>query len=113
MEELLNQYEQYCIGHKENSTKDSELANSFYQKLISIFKTLKARDELYKLKAFLHHPHDGVKAWASTHYLLVDELEAKKSLSELISKGGLQGLSSETVIKEWDSGKLKSYYLNL
>src|SRR5690606_2457699 len=113
MSTLISNYEKVCIGHEENTTKNSELANSYFHEIIGIFRELWKNNRLTDLKPLLSHVYDGVKSCSATHYLMVDENEAKKILRELEKKGGINGLSAETVIKEWDNGNLKRYYENV
>ena len=111
MDQLINQYIEAARNQKDSESY--EIANEWHAKLIQIYMQLRNIDKLAELKQLLTNAHIGVRSWAATHYLQVDETLAKNVLREIANKGGLAGLSAETVIKEWDNGNLKRYYSEL
>lgn len=86
------------------------IANNWHTKLMEIYKQMKEEKKLHLLQNLLNSSHVGVRSWAATHYLSIDETVAKSVLQEITKQGGKLGLSAEMVIKEWDNGNLKSYY---
>ena len=111
MEEIIEKYIQAARSQKDSESYQT--ANKWHSLLIETYKQLKEQKKLRLLRDLLTHEHIGVRSWAATHYLSIDEDVAKKTLRDIANVGGLLGLSAETVIKEWDNGNLKSYYMNL
>ncbi|WP_162633311.1 DUF2019 domain-containing protein [Echinicola strongylocentroti] len=96
------QYESGTLIGNRNQT------NKAYKKLNAFFKELKASNQLDKLLVLTGHENCGVKMWAATHILPVNEETGLRVLDELASnlQGGLFGFDAKMTIQEWKKGNL-------
>ena len=110
LENCINPAIEYGIAAYE-VVEEPRKTNKLYDKCFKNFKELKGIGSkgINELEKLLKHPNDYVKYCAATHFLSVNEEEAKEVLLKLVSKPELFGFSVEMLIIEWDEGNLKEY----
>lgn len=108
MEDLIKQFIELTIERKKWEHIPRK-ANEAYKKRHNVFKELRKRNALDKLRPLLDHEDIDVRGSASAYYLLVDEDLAKKKLREIAKLGGVYSLT-EILIKQWDNGEVDFNY---
>lgn len=108
MDTLIDQFVQLTLERKKWEHNPRK-ANNAYLKRHEVFKELRKKNELSKLRPLLDSKDVDVKGAASAYYLLVDEDLAKKKLREISKLGGIYSLTAE-LIKQWDNGEVDFDY---
>jgi hypothetical protein len=104
----LNLFVEAATRHGEATEQgDYKTANKNYAIIAKVVTFLKERTELYSLLQFLDHSSDGVKGWAATYLLPIEELRAIRALEEIAKGSGIGSLDAETTLSEWRKGNLK------
>lgn len=98
-----------AIKHAESTSNGNyKVANKNYDKIIKAIAFLKQSDKLYTLNDLLEHPSVGVRIWASTYLLSLNEERALMILENIVNEErGIHSLIAQTTLNEWGKGTLK------
>lgn len=85
-----------------------KMGNKQYDKIVRAMIFIKSENAVNRLKKFLCYPSVGVRLWAASYLLRVDEKEGTKALEKIAksSSSGIHGLTAETTLSEWKKGNL-------
>lgn len=101
-------FKEAAIKHSEATENgDSKLANKNYSAIINAVSFLKEHNKLQNLNEFLNYPLIGVRIWAATYLLPINEKEAVAVLEELSRRTDIFSLDAKTTLNEWRKGNLK------
>lgn len=104
----LEIFEEACIKHsKATEQGDYKTANKYYTEIINSVGYLKSVSEISNLRDFLCSPFVGVRLWAASYWLAVNEQEGIMVLEEIVKSPGIHSLTAETTLSEWKKGNLK------
>ncbi|NJM24452.1 MAG: DUF2019 domain-containing protein [Bacteroidia bacterium] len=107
-ESALMNFETAASKHAEAAELgDYKIANKNQAVIEKVVNFLKGRNELKSLSQFLNHSSDGVKGWAATYLLPIEERQAIRALEEIAKGSGIRSLAAETTLSEWRKGNLK------
>lgn len=107
IETALADFEDYADKHgKASEDGDSRTGSKCYRKIEEIFEFLKKENTRDKFQKFLSHPSSGIRLWAATFLLPINEKEAKKVLNEITQIGGIVSFSAKMILQEWNKGNL-------
>ena len=100
-------FEESALKHAEATQQgDYKTANKSYALIIRVITYLKKQDAMQSLFQFLNHSSDGVKGWAATYLLPIEEKKAIRALEEIAKGTGIRSLAAETTLIEWKKGNL-------
>jgi hypothetical protein len=106
--ELVERYRECAKRHgKATIVGDSDSTNIAYDDLILVFRKLRNSKLLDCLESLLEDSNEHVRCWAATHYLLVDERKATKTLRTLSKGTTITAFTAEMVLAEWQGGRLE------
>lgn len=101
-------FEEAALKHTEATEQgDYKSANKSYDKIIKAIDFLRSEDQVKALLNFFQHNSEGVRGWAATYLLPIEEGEAIKVLEEIAKGPGIRALAAETTLNEWKNGNLK------
>jgi hypothetical protein len=86
---------------------DYKTANKNYNKIIKVIAFLKNKNAINTLSKLLSNPSIGVRLWAASYLLPINETESIKTLTEIANTESIHSLSAETTLKEWLKGNLE------
>lgn len=108
IEMALMLFEEAAIKHTEATEKgDYKAANKNYNIVAKVIAFLKEHNEIHFLLKFLNHNSVGVKGWAATYLLPIEEKQAIEALEKITNEKGIRSLAAETTLSEWRKGNLK------
>lgn len=100
-------FERAALLHAEaTEAGDFKVANKAYRDLSKAVDFLKQHDAVQQLDLFLAHSSEGVRAWAATYLLPIEENRSIQILEEIALGGGIRSLAAEMTLKEWRAGTL-------
>lgn len=91
-------------------TGDHKMANRNHAIII---KTVKYIDKYFRrdvLQPLLISPDAGVRLWAASYTLPINEAEAVRVLEALSEEQTLVGFSAKMTVKEWKKGNLSDFF---
>lgn len=101
-------FEEFAKIHGESSEHgDHKIANEAYKEINKAVSFLKKNNEIYRLNIFLDHESFGVRLWAATYLLPIEELMAKNVLDAIVRRGGILAFTAKNTLAEWRKGTLK------
>lgn len=104
----LEIFEKFCIKQAEaTEIGDYKSGNKYYSQIISAIDYLKSENSIYRLLFFLDSPFIGVRLWAATYMLPLNEDESKKVLEEIMVSSGIHSFTAKTTLNQWLNGTLK------
>lgn len=108
IEIAMKQFEEAAIAHEQATEKgDYKVANKSYTIITKAIAFLKEKSDIDKLSKFLTHESIGVRSWAATFLLPVQEDEAILVLEQIANGDGIRSFAAKTVLSEWRNGNLK------
>ena len=84
--------------------------NKAYIQILEALKWLTLHHKTHLLTNLLYSPNISIRLWSASYLLLQNDLSAKRVLEEIAALKTIHGLSAETTLQEWHSGKLKSLW---
>lgn len=87
-------------------TGNYKLGNKYYKDIISAIDYLKKSNAINVLEMLLSDSSIGVRLWAASYMLAVDEECAVNTLEDIIKTDGIHSLTAETTLSEWRDGNL-------
>ena len=110
IEEEIKAYVSNAVAHA-SATEDGDAnrANKAHDSLIQAYRNLNVfgLEGLRALLPLMEHENEGVRNWAATHCLELDEPKAKAVLLDLAKGDSLTSFSAEMVLSEWNQGALE------
>jgi len=104
----LSLFEEAAAKHGEaTETGDYRTGNKCWGVIDQAIKFIKEQNETSALSRFLDHRAVGVRLWAASYMLPINENEAIKVLEHISGQSGLNSLSARTTLSEWRKGSLK------
>lgn len=108
IKKALDLFEKACIKHSEATEQgDHTTGNKYYITITKMAAFLKSENAISDLNDFLSSPFVGVRLWAASYWLAVNEQQGIKVLEEIINSSGIHSLTAEMTLKEWKKGNLK------
>lgn len=108
IQSALHQFEAAAIKYAEATEKgNSKVVNRNFSIITKIIQFLKNENGLSNLSIFLNHSSTGVRLWAATYLLLIEENEAIKVLQQISSQKGILSFDAQMTLSEWKKGNLK------
>ncbi|NOW94687.1 DUF2019 domain-containing protein [Mucilaginibacter sp. SG564] len=108
----LCQFVDAASKHAEASqTGDYKIANKSYKEIANAYTFLKDHDSLLVLLDYLDHKSTGVRIWAATYVLPINEKKGIATLEDVgKSTQGILSSTAKTTLSEWLKGNLKRIY---
>jgi hypothetical protein len=104
----LLKFEEAAIKHEEaTELGDYKAGNKNYAVIAKVIIFLKNNNCIYKLSDFLSHRSVGVRMWAATYLLPIQETEGLRVLKQIASGTGIHSFNAKITIGEWEKGNLK------
>jgi hypothetical protein len=110
IDDLVAIYAEAAAAHARASGHgEHEVANRQHDILAATYRRLRERGSRAQtaLLALLDHSDPGVRGWAGAHALEFSPEQGEATLSELVTRGGLQGLNAEMTLETWRQGNLR------
>lgn len=102
-------FEEAAVGHTHATEQgDYKLGNECYDRLTKAVAFLKKVNSINLLGKLLDNGSVGVRLWAASYLLPINEEKAIKVLEEIVNTRGIHSLIAETTIAEWRKGNLHS-----
>jgi hypothetical protein len=86
---------------------DYKTANKKYKEIKNSIAFLSKESATGYLREYLSNNSVGVRLWAATQLLLIDEKEAITVLKEIAGLKIIHALTAKMTISEWEKGNLK------
>jgi len=107
-EDALLKFENSARMHTDaTELGDYKKANKNYKEITDATHFLKMQDSIHLLNNFLNSPSTGVRLWAATYILTIDENKGIGVLEEIAKRQDIHSLTARTIINEWRNGNLK------
>jgi hypothetical protein len=110
VQNLISEYREHAVGHTAASESgEYEVGNEHHDKLFAVVGRIRATGQIANLAllTLLEDEAAGVRCWAATHCLIVDEHRARQALRDLFSHPSIAGFNAQMVLQEWDKGSLE------
>lgn len=110
LEELLAAYQDAARTHgAAKESGDYKAGNKAADLIATIYAELRRRGEDAQRALFplLEDDSPNVRGWAASHALDFAPSEGAVVLRDMISRGGLLGLSAKITLAEWEKGRLR------
>lgn len=103
MEQFIND----AIEHTEAILNGNyKNANKLHGRLMKHYAEHKSKNALVYYTKYLTHPHEGVRVWAATFLLKINEEVAVKCLQELSKLPSITAFSAKITLDLWRKGQL-------
>lgn len=86
---------------------DHKTGNKNYTVISNVITFLKEQNEMERLSVFLNNSSEGVRLWAATYLLPVNEQQAIGVLEEIAKGSGICSFNADITLSEWRKGDLK------
>jgi hypothetical protein len=104
----LSLFEEAATKHAEATEQgDYKTGNKCYATIAKAMTFLKEQGEVLTLLKFINHASVGVRMWAATFLLPVQENDGVKVLEEIAAETGIHSFTAKTTLSEWRKGNLK------
>ncbi|WP_291529129.1 DUF2019 domain-containing protein [Bacteroides sp. UBA939] len=104
----LEKFEEAASKHAEATEQgDYKTANRCYAIIVKAIAFLKEQNEMHQLLKSLNHNSVGVRIWAATYLLAVEEREGIRVLEQIAKGTGICTFTAKTTLNEWKKGNLK------
>ena len=101
-------FEESASKHAEATEQGNyRVGNKCYASIVKAIAFIKEQGEIKALLNFLTHPSVGVRIWAATYILPVQEKEGVRVLEQIMKEEGIHSLDAKTTLSEWRKGNLK------
>jgi len=108
VDSAVSLFEEYVISRAEALEKgDVKSANRNFDKMVKVVAYLKNEKELEKLSPLLTHSNEDVRLEAACYLLPVNEQRSINVLNKIAKTTGINSLTAETTLSEWQNGNLK------
>jgi hypothetical protein len=108
--DLISEYREHAVQHSvATESGEFEKGNEHHDMLFAVVRRLRTAgdDGNRALLTLLEDEAAGVRCWAATHCLIVDERRARQVLADLSYYQGIVGFNAQMVLSEWDNGSLE------
>ncbi len=108
-ESVLAEYEKQAIIHSD-CTEDGNYkrGNKAHDALVALLPIIDEMSEGRQMLSMLfENDHPGVRSWAATHCIEVNEEQAIDVLSKIAEQKGPLSISAHMVLELWKKGELK------
>lgn len=104
----LKIFEEAAAKHAEATEQGNyKTGNKHYDKIIKAGTFLNEEGALNNLQSYLSNSNVGIRLWAASYFLTVNEAEAIGALDNIVQYSGIHSLIAETTLIEWRKGNLK------